>query len=235
MITRNFSRRASFIAVLAAFNLSAAHADERVDMEQLKATTLELIDTLVENGVLTREKADKLIANAEARAKAHVVETAPTLKLADSMPAPELGKDGKKIVRVPYVPESMKREIRDQIKQEVLAQAKEERWGNPATLPEWADRIQIEGDVRLRFETTLLDRSNTPAGTAKRKKTCINPGNPARNVSAGIRGPPGRCNPNSRTPLADSVTAFTTASTSTASAFHGIGCRSSVSPAFSKL
>ena len=166
MISISFLRRASFLAVLAAFQLPVAHADERAGMEQLRATTLELIDALVENGVLTREKADKLIANAEARAKVRVAETAPALRLADSMPAPEIGKDGKKIVRVPYVPESMKREIRDQIKQEVLAQAKEERWGNPATLPEWADRIQFDGDVRLRFETTLLDKSNTPAGTA---------------------------------------------------------------------
>ena len=166
MINISFLRRTSLLAVLAAFQLPVAHADERAGMEQLRATTLELIDALVENGVLTREKADKLIANAEARAKVRGAETAPALRLADSMPAPEIGKDGKKIVRVPYVPESMKREIRDQIKQEVLAQAKEERWGNPATLPEWADRIQIEGDVRLRFETVLLDRSNTPAGTA---------------------------------------------------------------------
>lgn len=69
-----------------------------------------------------------------------------------------------RVVRVPYVPESMRREIREQVKQEVLAQAKEERWGNPGALPEWLDRFQFEGDVRLRSDSFRLEQSNTPAG-----------------------------------------------------------------------
>ena len=65
------------------------------------------------------------------------------------------------LVRVPYVPESMRREIRDQVKQEVLAQAKEERWGNPGALPEWLDRFNFEGDVRLRYDSFRLGKDNT--------------------------------------------------------------------------
>jgi hypothetical protein len=85
---------------------------------------------------------------------------------ADASPAAPGDKPKSRVVRVPYVPESMRREIRDQLKQEVLAQAKEERWGNPSTLPEWLDRFQFEGDMRLRYESFQLAEDNTPAGLA---------------------------------------------------------------------
>jgi hypothetical protein len=69
-----------------------------------------------------------------------------------------------RVVRVPYIPESMKREIREQLKTEVLAQSKDERWGNPGALPEWLDRFTFEGDVRLRQDFFRLGQSNTPEG-----------------------------------------------------------------------
>lgn len=133
-----------------------AHADERGDLEQLRATTLGLIDALVDSGILPREKANQLMKDAEAKAKT---------RLAEAPPA-ETGKDGKKVVRVSYVPESMKKEIREQVKQEVLAQAKTERWGEPGALPEWLDRFTFEGDVRLRYDSFSLGKDNTPAGIA---------------------------------------------------------------------
>lgn len=71
-----------------------------------------------------------------------------------------------RVVRVPYIPESMKREIREQLKTEVLAQSREERWGNPGALPEWLDRFTFEGDVRLREDFVRLGQANTPAGVA---------------------------------------------------------------------
>ncbi|TAK89463.1 MAG: outer membrane receptor for ferric coprogen and ferric-rhodotorulic acid, partial [Aquabacterium sp.] len=63
-------------------------------------------------------------------------------------------------VRVPYVPESVKNEMREQIKQEVLAQAHEERWGDPGALPAWMRSISVEGDLRVRYQHDLFDRSN---------------------------------------------------------------------------
>jgi len=131
-----------------------ALADERADLEQLRATTLGLIDALVDNGILPREKAQQLM---------HDVETKANARLAEGRPA-EIGKDGKKVVRVSYVPESMKNEIRDQVKQEVLAQAKTERWGEPGALPSWLDRFQFEGDMRLRYESTQMGNQNTAPG-----------------------------------------------------------------------
>jgi hypothetical protein len=152
----------TLIAALALLCASAvSHADERGDLEQLRATTLSLIEALVEGGVISRDKADKLLQDAEAKAKVRMAANAPLASPA--MPV-EIGKDGKRVVRVPYVPESMKREIREQVKQEVLAQAREERWANPGALPEWLDRFHFEGDLRLRADSFALDRNNTPAG-----------------------------------------------------------------------
>ena len=133
---------------------STVHGEEREDLEKLRATVLGLVDALVASGVLPRDRADAMMLEAEARA---------TIRLAQA-PPPELGPDGKKVVRVPYVSETIKRQMREQIKSEVLAQAKTENWaGVGAGSAEWNDRIQIEGALRVRAEPTLLGKSNTPA------------------------------------------------------------------------
>ncbi len=67
------------------------------------------------------------------------------------------------MVRVTYVPEHVRREIQDQVKQEVVAQAKQERWGDVNAVPEWLDRLKWEGDFRLRYQNELFADSNAPA------------------------------------------------------------------------
>jgi hypothetical protein len=119
------------------------------DLERMRATLQGLVEVLVKNGVITRDKADAMLREAEWRA---------IVKLAE-MPPPEAGTDGKKIVRVPYVPEAVKVQMHDQIKAEVLAETRNER----ASGADWPSRIQLGGDLRLRVETTRLDNGNTPA------------------------------------------------------------------------
>lgn len=123
-----------------------ALADERESLETLRQTTLNLIDALVEQGIFTRDKAEAMIKAAEAKA------------------AKSVSRDKAKAggpVRVQYVPETVKNEIREQLRQEVLAQAKSERWAEPNAVPAWVDRIQWEGDMRLRYQTDSYDRANT--------------------------------------------------------------------------
>lgn len=136
---------------------------QRVDIEQVQATTVALIETLVESGIITREKADQLFASAKAKAQAQMEARARADALAQA-PAPEVGSDGKRVVRVPFVPDSVKREMREQIKEEVLAQARTERWGEPAAYPSWMQRLQFEGDFRIREEMVRLASGNSPAG-----------------------------------------------------------------------
>ncbi len=138
-------------AVVSSLCVAPVIADERKDLEDLRSTTYELIKMLVDEGVLSRAKADILIREADKR-------VAEARKKAVETPAA-----GSKTVRVPYVPESVRREISEEVKQEVIAQAKAERWGNPGVLPEWLDRISFDGDIRLRYQGDMFQPDNAPA------------------------------------------------------------------------
>jgi len=123
-----------------------AHAaDDRESLEAMRETTLNLIDALVEQKVFSREQADAMVKAAQAKAAKAV--------------AAEKPKAGAP-VRVQYVPETVKNEIRDQLRQEVLAQAKAERWAEPNAVPSWLDRIKWEGDLRVRYQNSRYDPSN---------------------------------------------------------------------------
>lgn len=124
-----------------------ARADDRESLEALRETTLNLIDALVEQKVFSREQADIMVKAAQAKAAKTV--------------AAEKPKAGAP-VRVQYVPETVKNEIRDQLRQEVLAQAKTERWAEPNAVPSWLDRIMWEGDLRLRYQMNQFDPNNAP-------------------------------------------------------------------------
>ena len=144
-----------FAAILAlTFACQGAQAGEKQEMEALRQTTLNLIEALVQQGLLTRDKADQLIKSATVTQPAAQPEQ--TAQAADA-----------NVVRVQYVPESVKREIREQIKGEVLAQAKSERWGDPGAMPDWVSRFKLSGDVRLRLQEDLFQKDNTtPADLA---------------------------------------------------------------------
>lgn len=135
--------------------IAPAQADERESLESLRQTTQALIDALVEQGVLSREKADALISAARAKAQASVAAQADAPKQAATA-------SGKPVLRVPYVPESVRAQIRDQVKEEVVAQARAERWGVP-NAPSWVNRIKIDGDMRVRYQHDSQDKNNTPA------------------------------------------------------------------------
>lgn len=132
----------------------AALAQENEEIEVLRRTTQELISTLVDAGVLTREKADALVKAAQAKARAG----------GQIAGATGGGESGKKTVRVFHVPESVKNDLRAELKREVLAHAKAERWAQPEAFPEWLDRFTFEGDLRLRFQNDRLPNGNTAAG-----------------------------------------------------------------------
>jgi hypothetical protein len=158
-------------ATLLSVALSTAHAQSTPEELRLRATILILVESLVDSGVLTRAKADELVrtasfgpASPSAGTPAGGAASAAAGAVAGStVTAAEIGPDGKRVVRVPYVPESLKREMREQIRQDVLAQAKTERWGNPGALPDWLSRVEVSGDVRLRAEGVAFDSNNTAA------------------------------------------------------------------------
>jgi hypothetical protein len=52
-------------------------------------------------------------------------------------------------------------QIRDQVKAEVMATAKQENWAAPNTFPDWASRISFDGDIRLRDESRYYSGNNS--------------------------------------------------------------------------
>ena len=148
---------ASAVLALAFAGAAQARTEEREKVEVLYETTLNLIRLLVEQGVIKQEVADEMIRKAEAKAKASQQQAQ------EKSGQPEAGEPKKGEVRVTYVPEHVKREIRDQLRQEVVGQAKKERWGDVNAVPEWVSRFKMEGDIRLREQADFFGDSNAPA------------------------------------------------------------------------
>lgn len=135
------------LATLLAASPVWAQTSDRENLETLKQTTLNLIELLVQQGVLPADKADQMIRAAEAKARATV---------ADAQQAE------KNTVRVQYVPESLRKQITEQVREEVVAQAKAERWGDVNAVPEWVDRFKLEGDLRLGYQRDMFANGNAP-------------------------------------------------------------------------
>ncbi|WP_323161422.1 putative porin [Pseudomonas fluorescens] len=116
--------------------------------------TINLIRLLVEQGILKQDKADALIAQAQNEAAQAKQAAASTAVAAGPVAAPG-------DVRVQYVPAAVRDQIRDQVKAEVMATAKQENWAAPNTFPDWASRISFDGDIRLRDESRYYSDSNS--------------------------------------------------------------------------
>lgn len=115
--------------------------------------TVNLIRLLVQQGVITQGQADTLVQQAEADAVRARQAAAP----AD--PGAAIAQPGD--VRIPYIPETVRAQIRDEVKGEILAQAKEERWATPNAIPDWTQRITVEGDMRVRSESQIYNGGNS--------------------------------------------------------------------------
>jgi hypothetical protein len=187
--------------------------------------TINLINRLVQRGVLTKEDAAELIKEAEedaAAAKAEAAQAAqaaaagaqaaqapapnnnpppannyppgpgspsqtmtsspplvpdlsalpsltppPTPQPAANQPAeppPALVAGPNDTVRVTYIPEIVKKQLRQEISQEVLDQAREENWAAPRTFPDWVSRIRLFGDFRFRFQGIYYPTGNDDTG-----------------------------------------------------------------------
>ena len=66
-------------------------------------------------------------------------------------------------VRVPYLSESMKAAIVQDVKNDVLATARDENWADSRQIPGWVKTFNWEGDLRVRAEGDLFAKGNAPA------------------------------------------------------------------------
>lgn len=110
-----------------------------------------LVRLLVEQGVLKQDKGDALLRQAETEAAA--VRAGKPVELA----APGAG-----TIRVPYIPETVRQQIKDELRAEVLGQAKNEGWAwKEQAAPEWTKRVTISGDIRIRTQSDLFAKTNS--------------------------------------------------------------------------
>jgi hypothetical protein len=153
--------------------------------------TINLINLLVKQGVLTEEQAAALIKQADdeayvarqavrdAAAKAEGAEkSAATATEAVSPPGTK---------RVTYVPEIVKKQLREDIKKEVMEKAEKENWASPGKYPEWAQRIRFYGDVRVRYEGDFFPKGNNPSPV---NYNAINTGSPYNTLGTGANANP---------------------------------------------
>jgi hypothetical protein len=145
------------VAALLALILSPVVAcradDERQSLEELRNTVVNLLQALVDQGVISREKAAQMVKAAQDKASAD---------------AAAVAKEDEGAIRVPYVPQIVRDEIAqqvaEQVKPEVVAgvvqQAKAEQWGVPGALADWLTRTRLYGDVTLREEGIFFDKNN---------------------------------------------------------------------------
>jgi hypothetical protein len=136
--TKFLAGAAMLLAACGAMPASAQTSDD---------VSVDLLQLLVDEGVIPREKAEALLTRARQaaalRAQREEPRTAATID-------------------VPYVPQAVREQIRDEVKQEVVQQARSEGWIAPNTLPEWTRRITLSGDMRVRYELQNFSDQNFP-------------------------------------------------------------------------
>lgn len=153
------ARRAQVIAVASAVSLlmAAGSANAQAAAPE-ESAMVKLIRGLIQSGTLKKDVGEALLAQAQTEAmvqqNAQRQVAAPAV-VGTAALRPEAGD-----VRVPYISQAVREQIRDEVKGQVMAQAKSEGWAAPNETPEWSKRIRIEGDMRLRNESRYYSQNN---------------------------------------------------------------------------
>ncbi|MEP9360980.1 putative porin [Sphingomonas sp. KR3-1] len=150
-------------ALLGASALLSASAACAQDAPVSQNATVNLINKLVEKKVLTRAEADEMIAQAEAeanqaRATAQVAQAAQSnAQTAIAAASPASAQPG---TSVRYVPQFVRDQLKEEVKKEVLADARRDGLVAPDAVPAWTRSIRITGDLRVRDDAMFFDKNN---------------------------------------------------------------------------
>lgn len=146
---------AAWLLLMSSGVLAQQSDAERQSLEELRNTVVNLLQALVERGVITREQAEAMVKSAQEKAA----------QAAAAAAAQEKAEQG--AVRVPYVPEIVKDQIRKDVLAEVSPSIKKEvadelnsRGTVFSALPGWMQRMTWTGDIRVRGEGDLFASDN---------------------------------------------------------------------------
>jgi len=143
--------------------LNPVLAGERESLEQLRRTTTSLVELLVQEGVLSRSKANALLDEARQGADLARAKDEADAQLATTGSNPEASAVenaiDEKLVRVQYVPEIVKQQMKADIKKDVLENLNY-NVGERLALPTWIDHIKLYGELRFRGDYRNFSKSN---------------------------------------------------------------------------
>jgi hypothetical protein len=148
--------------------------------------TINLINLMVKRGLITADDAANLIRQAEqeadtARAQAATAqataERALAAQAAAPAPAPAPTPVPDDTVRVAYVPDVVKKQITDQVTEDVMKQTREENLTAKSDTPDWVKRFRVTGDIRVRYEGDFYPSGNA-SGTEFTNYNAIDTGAP---------------------------------------------------------
>ncbi len=140
-----------------------------------QSVTVNLINKLVQRGILTKEDAAGMIRQAEAEAEVARAQTQSDMfavaQIAAAQAASDqiameqaLGAPTEEDVRVTFIPDPVRSQIKEDIKSELLSEMGNRPFRDLSVLPSWVTRITPYGDLRLRFEGILNPEGNDASG-----------------------------------------------------------------------
>lgn len=148
----------------------AADAASSAPATPSQNVTVNLINLMVKRGLITKDDAADLIKQAEQEADTARAEAAKTQATAEHAlaaqaaaapaptPAPAAASDDE--VRVSYVPDVVRQQITDQVKADVMKEARDENWTAKSDTPDWVKRFRVNGDIRVRYEGQFFPEGN---------------------------------------------------------------------------
>jgi hypothetical protein len=125
-----------------------------------ESVTVNLINRLVQKGILSQGDAADLMIQAQRDAEI-AGQSAATVALV----AEDMAKTTDDDVVVSYIPEPIKDRMQEEIKQQVMAQALAEGWAAPGMTPEWAQNMRFFADFRTRNDFTVFPDGNDATGS----------------------------------------------------------------------
>ncbi|GAB4175769.1 MAG: putative porin [Terrimicrobiaceae bacterium] len=140
-----------------------------------QSVTINLINKLVQRGILTKEDAAGMIAQAEAEAEVARSQTQADMfavaQIAAQQAAAEqiaidqaLGAPSEEDITVTYIPEPVRAQIKEDIKMELMDEVGRKPFRDLSVLPGWVTRLNPYGDLRVRFEGDLFPYNNDSSG-----------------------------------------------------------------------
>lgn len=169
----------ALVGVLGAVQAQAAADQQRQSVEVLQDTVINLLQALVQRGVITQQQAQQMVKQAQDKANADLAAE----RAKERTQRQQEEKEG--VIAVPYVPKIVQQQIEKQVAaqvqpavtKDVLQSAKKEGWGVPGALPDWVRSVRVTGDLTLRGQDNLYGSANSagcPAGTPYGNCTILN-------------------------------------------------------------